>query len=193
MHLGQQVIELKGTVKEIFTTWQIRRNFLIFTLIISILSFCFYSLNLSLKKTKGNLLVNTLSSQTAEITAHLVGGILFYKFGARSSMLMGFLISITGAVGLILINVNMPESTALISLFVGISKFGISAAFSMIYLCFMYLIPTVFTATVFGYSNTAARVVTVLAPEIAEVKGIVPVLVILILASVGAISSFFII
>ena len=123
--------------------------------------------------------------------ADIIGGALFFKLGARLSMFCAFLTSVLGAIGLIF--VFNSDNPVMISLFVGISKFGISAAFNMIYICFMELIPTIFTATVFGYSNTAARVVTILAPQIAEVKGVLPQIINLVLAGVGALSSFFII
>lgn len=80
----------------------------------------------------------------------------------------------------------------MITVFVGVAKFGISAAFNMIYICFMQLIPTIFTATVFGYANIVARVFTILAPEIAEMKNIFPQILTQILTGLGAFSSMFI-
>ena len=160
--LGEDVVELKGVVREIFQVWQIRRNLFIFSLIISICSFCYYSFNLSLKNVEGNLVHNTLSSQAAEVTANFVAALLYYKFGARFAMFFVFMISVVGAIGLIF--VFDGQNTTLLTLFVGVAKFGISAAFNMIYICFMELIPTIFTATIFGYGNTAARIITILAP-----------------------------
>ena len=117
---------------------------------------------MGLKNVGGSLIVNTLSSQFAEITADLLGGVLLYKLGARKGMFLVFLVSVAGAIGLIF--VFDSKNDLYISIFVGVAKFGISAAFNMIFISFMELIPTIFTATVFGYGNTAARVVTILAP-----------------------------
>ena len=81
----------------------------------------------------------------------------------------------------------------MVALWVGMAKFGISAAFCMVFVCFMELIPTMFTATVFGYGNTAARIVTVLAPQVAEIRGIFPHVLTSTLMVIGAICTFFII
>jgi len=37
------------------------------------------------------------------------------------------------------------------------AKFGMTLAFDMIFVSFIYLIPTILSATVFGVSNSAAR------------------------------------
>ena len=102
-----------------------------------------------------------------------------------------FMISVIGAIGLIF-TFSSGDQT-MIAIFVGVAKFGISAAFNMIFICFMELIPTIFTATLFGLGNTSARIVTVLAPPIAEIKGALPQIITLALVGIGALSSFLII
>ena len=81
------------------------------------------------------MVVNTLSSQFAEISADLLGGVLYFKLGPRLSMCLVFCISIIGAIGLIF-TFDSGNQTY-IAIFVGVAKFGISAAFNMIFICFM--------------------------------------------------------
>ena len=76
---------------------------------------------------------------------------------------------------------------------VGVSKFGIASAFNMNYISFMSLIPTVFVATVFGYANIMSRGVTILAPQVAELKGVWPNLITALFAAVAAVSSLLIV
>lgn len=110
--------------------------------------------------------------------------------GARLSMFLMFTISVGGSFGLIF--VFDSDNTTLLTIFVGIAKFGISASFSMVFICFMELIPTIFVATLFGYGNFTARMVTVLAPEIAQIKGVLPQIITLVLACIGAVSCLLI-
>lgn len=72
-----------------------------------------------------------------------------------------------------------------------VAKFGISSAFNLIYVCYMQLVPTVFAATVFGAGNTVSRVVTIVAPVVAKIEGVFPLILTLIISIMAAISSFF--
>ena len=57
-----------------------------------------------------------------------------------------------------------------VPVFISIAKFGISAAFNMVFLAFVALTPVQFTSSMFGLANFVARWVTFLAPLTAELE-----------------------
>ena len=73
------------------------------------------------------------------------------------------------------------------------AKFGISAAFNMVFLASVQLIPTIVAASVFGYCNVLARAITVLAPIVAELDYPLPLYINIFAAISAAITSLFII
>ena len=68
---------------------EIKTNFLIMMVLLSIASFCFFAINFQMKNAHGSIITNTLASQTAELTGNIVSGIIYFKIGAR----LGFSIS----------------------------------------------------------------------------------------------------
>ncbi len=72
------------------------------------------------------------------------------------------------------------------------AKFGVSATFNLAYVASAYLFPSIYSATAFGICNIFARITTILAPEVAEVKAPVPMILFTILAGIAAVLSFFI-
>jgi len=53
-------------------------------------------------------------------------------------------------------------------IFVIVAKFGISGGFVIVYVCTVDVFPTLFCSTAMGFCNFLARILTILAPEIAE-------------------------
>lgn len=159
---------------------------------LSVCSFSYYMINLNMKNVKGTLLVNTFSSSLAEISAVIISGYFFSRVGARAGLFTTFSTSAVGSILLIIIN-NQPSTPEIesvyIPLFVFIAKFGISAAFTMNYISFVELTPTIFTATIIGYCNVTSRLLTILAPQLAELHGNTPNFVTLSIASASAIAS----
>lgn len=94
---------MTGDVSEILTVWQIRRNFLIFMLQLSVSSLCFYTINLNMKNVQGTLLVNTMSSQVAELSAVIISGFIFSLVGPRIALFTSYLICVFGSLCLIYI------------------------------------------------------------------------------------------
>ena len=56
------------------------------------------------------------------------------------------------------------------------AKFGIAAAFGLMFSCTSYFFESKFMGTVFGIMNTIARAITILAPLVAEANYPTPVL-----------------
>ena len=64
----------------------------------------------------------------------------------------------------------MPSDSEYTYLAVFFTKLGISAAYNVCYISSVVLFPTNFSLTAFGICNIASRMVTLLAPLVAEVQ-----------------------
>ena len=171
------------------TVPEIRVNFMIIMSIMSICSYCYYAINYQMKDVKGSIIINTLASQAAEVSAVLLSGVLLAKMGPKKGFAFIFAVSASGSIALIFV-VNSGK-TSLIPIFVFLAKFGIAASFSMVFVAAVSLTPTIFTASIFGFSNVAARSVTVLAPEVVEIPGVVPIVINVVCACVAGLVSTF--
>ena len=77
-------------------------------------------------------------------------------------------------------------------LFVLLAKFGISAAFVIIYVCNVDIFPALFMPIAFGITNFTGAVSTIGAPIIGEMKGEFPMFLFTTLSAIGLILSYFI-
>ena len=143
-----------------------------------------------MKNVQGSMLINTLSSQIAELSAVITSGIVFANYGAINGLSYSYMCCLIGAT--VLTFISGEDNETAIPIFVGIAKFGISAAFNMNFISFMELIPTIFVSTVLGYANIFARGVTIVAPMVAELTGILPDLITCCMASAAGICSLYI-
>ena len=50
------------------------------------------------------------------------------------------------------------------------AKFGIAACFNLVYVANQHLFPLIAVATSFGVCNVVSRIVTIFAPDVAEMK-----------------------
>ena len=100
-----------------------------------------------------------------------------------------YVLSILGAFLLLI----FPNDVVMIPLYITIAKFGISCAFNLVYLSAVSLIPTILSSTVFGLCNVPARVITIMAPVVAEQDAPVPMLICLVLVSCAIVVSQFIV
>lgn len=125
-----------------------------------------------MKKFKGDMAINNLVSIFSELGASVFTGILYYMLGPKIAFTSMFLLVILGTILLII----FWDNIGLIPLFITISKFGITAAFNMVYMAATMLVPTMFSSTVFGFSNFTARIITMIAPIMAEMPYPVPLI-----------------
>ena len=70
-------------------------------------------------------------------------------------------------------------------------RFGTVATFNIAYISNARLFPTLFGATSMGICNMTARVATIGAPLVAEVRGVFPLWVVFVLCSAAAASTLF--
>jgi hypothetical protein len=112
--------------------------------------------------------------------ANVLASILYGKLGIKRSFALLFFMSSLGAVFII----NFGEST-LMPMFVTVSKFGVTGAFVLVYVCSLDVFPTLFCATALGICNFLARILTILSPEIAEREAPLPMICFAVLSAIG--------
>lgn len=76
--------------------------------------------------------------------------------------------------------------------FVMITKMGISSAYMSSWLAPVGMFPTLFQATAFGIFSFTSNLVTIAAPQIAQMEDPIPMLVIALSTALGIVLSLFI-
>jgi hypothetical protein len=135
------------------------------TLLTTIL-FIFFLINFQLKAIPGDLISLTVVCSLAEFTAGCIAGSLYLKLGDKIGLIFSFALSASGTLCLFLLWTTNSPRAILISMLV--AKFGITLALDMIFVSFIYLIPTILCSTVFGFCNGAARTVNAFSSLAAE-------------------------
>ena len=139
-----------------------------------------------MKFVQGSLVKNTLGSQVAEFMANSLSGFVYSFLGAKYGFASSYVVSILGSTLLILYWDNKDYILILIIA----AKFGISSAFNMSFIASIELIPALVAASVFGYCNVAARIVTMGSSVVAEIEYPTPLVVSIASASTAAVVSF---
>ena len=130
-------------------------------------SFAYYMIGLYVKYIPGNIYVNSIASGSSDLVANLVAGLVYEKLGIKLTFVVLFALSLVG--GICLIVFGTDSGSLMIGLFVILAKFGISGGFTIVYVCMVDLFPTLFVAKSMGVCNFCARLLTILAPQVAEV------------------------
>ena len=157
---------MEGVFKELFTIAYFRRNTLILIVCWSSVSFNYYLVNFLLQFIEGSIYNNSIASSMSDVISILFSGMLLSKLGLKLSFVIYFLLATAGGVLYLIFGADHPEDVAIIIL---IAKFGVSAAFNLVYIANAVLYPPSLAATAMGICNIFARIATVLAPEIAEI------------------------
>ena len=118
--------------------------------------------------------------------ANLLSGFVYQILGAKYGFASSYVVSIVGSSLLILYWDNKDY----ILLLIIAAKFGISSAFNMSFIASIELIPALVAASVFGYCNVTARLVTMGSSVVAELDYPTPLVVSIASASTAAIVSF---
>lgn len=145
------------------SVWQLRRNFFVLVVNMTICSFINYLSNFQMTEVKGNMITNLICLQCAAIAGGLLGGVVYALLGPKLGMIISYAFTLVGAF-LLYWYVN---DDSLIFLFIIILNFGINVAFQMVYIIGVKIIPTIFAARAFGVTNVAARTFTILSPLMA--------------------------
>eukprot|EP00347_Sterkiella_histriomuscorum_P019689 403340662 len=178
-----------GKIKTLLSNKRHLSNFLIILVFWIVSSFDYYLISFQMKYINGDIFINTIVSSVSEVIAYILSGAFYMYIGFRISFLVSFIIAIIGSLFYVIF--KNTASNALISVMILGSKFGISASFNLVYLA-NSLFPPLYASTVMGLCNMFARVASMIAPQIAEVEGPVPMILFCIFAGVAAVLSLFI-
>ena len=140
----------------------------------------------------GNIYLNRTMKGSATGLAILFGLVVEKCFNARIAFSCSFLLTVLGGIPLFFFNAEDPANTIIVMGCVAVSTFGLLSAFMLVYLINPLVFPAVFCSSSLGTSNISARMMTILAPLLAEWPKPLPMLIYCILASVGFFLTFFI-
>jgi len=162
-------------------------------------SFNYYMVAFLLKYFPGNVFINSVVSSLSEAFATALAGVIYNKFGVKKSFIMTYGLSTLGAIGIIVYEIAVgfysgndePVTNWLFPTLVLFTKFGISAAFTINYLCMLDLFPVLFASSAFGFCNFLSRFLTIFAPQVAEVQSLLPMIIFASLSGIAMISVGF--
>lgn len=152
-------------------------------------SFGYYMIIFYLKYLPGNIYNNSLSNGGSDLIAVLTAGYLYGSLGIRKSFTLLFAMSVVGGLTIIFVGESRLD---LMPIFVVITKFGITGGFVLVYCSTVNVFPTLFCSTALGFCNFFARVLSILAPIVAEQKAPIPMIILTALAAVGIVMIQFV-
>jgi OCT family organic cation transporter-like MFS transporter 4/5 len=161
---------LTGSLRELFRIRRLLVNLIILTIILTSVSFNYFLISFDLKNLPGNIYLNAIVSSIFEIIFIFLSLSILNKIGLKRSLVLGFLLSLCGAIPLILIK-NKPQATPV---FILLARVGITFNMNICYLSFAILFPPVLSHSAFGFAKFLARFATILAPMAAELKAPTP-------------------
>ena len=147
-------------------------------------SFDYYLINFYLKYIPGNVFVNSIVSSVSSGVATFLSGSIVIKLGSKNGMCVTYGLAVLA--GTLLLTAETGNWISGVPFAVLAAQFGISAAFSMLYMGTLHYFPSSFLGTVFGVCNVTARAITIMSPMVAEVDHPTPELM-LILSCLGAV------
>lgn len=152
-------------------------------------SFCYYMIVFYLKYLPGDIYSNTFASSGTDCLSVVTSGIIYKKLGVRKTFTFLLIFSVIGSLLIIFFG---EKNEAFMPFFVVVAKWGISGSFIVVYISMVDIFPTLFLATAFGMCNFLARVLTIVAPQVAELEPPVPMIVFCGLALGGCVMANFV-
>jgi hypothetical protein len=152
-------------------------------------SFNIYLCTYILKYLPGDVFVNTMTTNAADIPITILGGVAYKFMGLKYSLFGAFIVATCGSVAMLLFSVKHPGAVPAMIL---MAKGGVKMTFNIVYLANAQIFPAIFAGTAFGICNIGAKLATIFSPYMAEVDPPVPMIVFTILASTASILALFI-
>ncbi|XP_035146778.1 organic cation/carnitine transporter 2 isoform X2 [Callithrix jacchus] len=121
----------------------------------------YFGLSLDTPNLHGDIYVNCFLSATVEVPAYVLAWLLLRYLPRRYSMATALFL---GGSVLLFVQLVPPDLYYLTTALVMVGKFGITAAFSMVYVYTAELYPTVVRNMGVGVSSTASRLGSILSP-----------------------------
>lgn len=130
-----------------------------------VISFNYYMVSFYLKYAGGNIFINSILSVVSESISNFVAGAVQKVFGTKWSMLVCFIFALIFAVPLLFVTTPI-----IIAICVFSSKFFVEGSFMLIYYVNSEVFPPLFVPFAFSISGFGSRVVTIAAPQVAEIR-----------------------
>jgi hypothetical protein len=185
----QEEKHLNGSMKDLIKIKRHLINLILMVYFWIASSFSLYLVKYSIKNLPGDFFMNNLITGVSDVPVAILGGYLYHKFGLRIVLFSFFLIALFGGILLIILS---ESNQSLVPIMIAFAKGGVKVTFDVCYLGNSFLFPAIFAGTAFGFCNAGAKIFTILSPLIAEVDPPIPMILLSILTSSGAISSLFI-
>ena len=156
------------------------RNIICFTVILTSASFTYYLTSFYTKYFPGNIYTIITLSTIADCSAAIISGILATYLGNKKTIAIFFTVGATAG-SIYLVTMSSGLATAyIINVCVMLAKFGSSGAFNISFVVVPEFFDPSYRSTVFGISNTVARVFSILSSMVAEMAEPWPMLLYLI-------------
>lgn len=181
--------QLDGSLKDLLKIRRHSINLILMVFFWIASSFGFFLVNYTIKNIGGDFFMNSLVSACAAVPTTAVGGFLYYRLGVKVVFHIFFSIAVVGSVGLVFFSETQP---GLVPIMVAFAKGGTQAGLETCYLANSFLFPAIFAGTAFGMCNAGAKITTIVAPILAEFKPPLPMIVVSIVTSLGAVLPIFI-
>ncbi|XP_065590939.1 organic cation/carnitine transporter 2-like [Cyrtonyx montezumae] len=152
------------TILDLMRTRNILTITIMSVLLWMIISVGYFGLSLDTPNLHGDVYVNCFLSAVIEVPAYFISWLLLRSFPRRYSMAAALFL---GGCVLLFIQLVPSDIRALSILLVMLGKFGITSAFSMVYVYTAELYPTVVRNMGVGASSMASRLGSILSPYFA--------------------------
>ena len=101
--------------------------------------------------------------------------------------IISWFISIVGSFAMLVL--METASDTMIGVLVLIAKFGVSSAYNLCFIGGSTLFPAIYTGMAMGYSVLMANLITILAPEVAEISGTWPMVFFFVICLIAIVAS----
>jgi len=171
LEVARNELQLKGTLKELFSTAVFRRNLLLMMVIWSFCSFSFFLIPYYLDTIPGNLFLMSSATAVAEILSSIICLCINHRYETRKSIAFFAFVSCCATIGIILLT-SFLRSTSQIPDALGylVQYTGFVTTFDLVYVIVNELFPTIYLATAYGACNIVGRAVAVSSPLVARVQ-----------------------
>mmetsp|Transcript_12965 Transcript_12965/g.17466 ORF Transcript_12965/g.17466 Transcript_12965/m.17466 type:complete len:218 (+) Transcript_12965:944-1597(+) len=162
-------------------------NLLIMMLCWQALGFTNTLVSFEMKYLEGDIFINSYTAALAETIAKLGAGVVLVQLGTKPLFAAAFLIAFAGSLNLL--NLTEGSDPFLASVFIMMTKFGVSMGWVAACMCLIELFPASLVATAFGLCNVAAKLVCMVAPIVAEVKPPTPMMIVAVITAFAGLLS----
>ncbi|KAM5300751.1 organic cation/carnitine transporter 2 isoform 2-T2 [Glossophaga mutica] len=149
------------SILDLLRTRNIRMVTIMSVMLWMTISVGYFGLSLDTPNLHGDIYVNCFLSAVVEVPAYVLAWLLLRHLPRRYSMATALFL---GGIVLLFVQLVPPDLHYLSIVLVMVGKFGITAAFSMVYVYTAELYPTVVRNMGVGVSSTASRLGSILSP-----------------------------